>query len=227
MAQRLPLRSRDRELEEFSKTLKQGAEVLGLALDEERIGDFCLYFSELKRWNRKKDLTALRDPKEVAIKHFLDSMSLLRLLAPKERVLDIGSGAGFPGVVLKICERSLGITLLEASFKRVVFLKQVRRILGLEDLEIVHGRAEDREIVKALGHGFDVVISRALGPLKVFLAFSEPYLGEHARAIAMKGPRWREEVEGLGGVSFRLQQVLEFELPFSMGRRALLVFSRT
>ncbi len=227
MAQRLPLRFRDRQLEEFSKALKEGAEALGLELCEEHVGYFCLYFSELRRWNRRRDLTALKDPKEVAIKHFLDSISPLRLLIPGEKVLDIGTGAGFPGVVLKICERSLGVTLLEASFRRVVFLRQVRRILGLKDLEIVHGRAEDREIVKVLGRGFDVVISRALGPLGVFLALSGPYLREHARAIAMKGPRWREEVEGLGGVPFRLQQVLEFELPFSMGRRALLVFSRT
>lgn len=200
---------------------------MGLALGEEILGDFSFYYGELVRWNTRKKLTSLRTPQEVAVKHFLDSLALSWFLSPSEELLDIGTGAGFPGLCLKLYQKALRVVLLEASFKRVAFLRHMIRKLGLEGVKVIHGRAEDLSVVRAWEGKFDVVTSRALGPLGEFLPLADPYLKAKGRAIAMKGPNWSEELEGAkGSSSLVLREVREFELPFGMGKRALLVFAK-
>lgn len=222
MAPRPPSRSS----EEFIKALREGEKGIGILLDREKEEALVRYFLELEKWNAKKNLTSLQDPKEIAIKHFVDSLTLLPLLKKEDRILDIGTGAGFPGLVLKIAKDDLRVTLLEASFKKVAFLKHLKRVLKLEGLEVIHGRAEDPELVEKEKEGFSVVVSRALRALGDFLKLALPYLPKGGRAIAMKGPKGRLELEGLELVSFNFKERLELELPFRMGKRLILVFEK-
>jgi len=215
-----------RSSEEFIKALREGEKGIGILLDREKEEALVRYFLELEKWNAKKNLTSLQDPKEIAIKHFVDSLTLLPLLKKEDRILDIGTGAGFPGLVLKIAKDDLRVTLLEASFKKVAFLKHLKRVLKLEGLEVIHGRAEDPELVEKEKEGFSVVVSRALRALGDFLKLALPYLPKGGRAIAMKGPKGRLELEGLELVSFNFKERLELELPFRMGKRLILVFEK-
>ncbi len=226
MVRKPPLRSDEHLIRAFLEALKEGEKCLGIALGREEREALGIYFFELLKWNNKKNLTSIDDPKEVAIKHFVDSLTLLPLLKKKDRILDIGTGAGFPGLVLKVVENDLKVTLLEASFKRVAFLKHIKRILKLEDLEIIYGRAEDPGILEKEKESFSVVVSRALGSLKEFLLLAFPYLRKGGRAIAMKGPKGKLELEGLELNLFNLKEELEFELPFQMGKRLILVFEK-
>jgi 16S rRNA (guanine527-N7)-methyltransferase len=215
-----------RSSEEFIEALREGEKGIGILLDREKEEALVRYFLELEKWNAKKNLTSLQDPKEIAIKHFVDSLTLLPLLKKEDRILDIGTGAGFPGLVLKIAKDDLRVTLLEASFKKVAFLKHLKRVLKLEGLEVIHGRAEDPELVEKEKERFSVVVSRALGALGDFLKLALPYLFKGGRAIAMKGPKGGLELEGLELVSFNFKERLELELPFRMGKRLILVFEK-
>jgi len=213
-------------IQTFLEALKEGEKCLGITLRGEKREALGKYFIQLLKWNSKKNLTSIEDPKGVAIKHFVDSLALLPLLKKKDRILDIGTGAGFPGLVLKVVENDLKVTLLEASFKKVAFLKHIKRILELEELEVIHGRAEDPGFLEKEKEGFSVVVSRALGPLVNFLKLAFPYLPKGGMAIAMKGPKGKSELEGLELNLFNLKDQLEFELPFQMGKRLILVFEK-
>lgn len=218
-----PLRSETLK-EDFSKALKEGATELGLVLGREHLEVCWSYYLELLKWNQKKSLTSITAPKEVAVKHFLDSLSLSPLIGEGAEVLDVGTGAGFPGLALKVLRRDLKVILLEASFKKVAFLRHVVRLLGLERVEVVHDRAE--ELQGELGNCFEVVVSRALGPLGKVLSLCLPFVSEKGVLIAMKGPNWQKEGSYKGYCQAKLEKVIEYELPFHMGRRVLLVFRK-
>lgn len=196
---------------------------MGLELGERVLEDLSLYYAELVRWNARKNLTSIEGPREAAIKHFLDSLTLYPLLSPSHSLLDLGTGAGFPGLCLKVYDRRLKVALLEASFKKVAFLRHMIRKLALGETVVIHGRAEEAEILEVWHGRFDVVTGRAVGPLGGFLELAEPYLRPGGRVIAMKGPRWQEEVKGVEG-RMEFQGAKELDLPFGVGRRALLVF---
>ena len=143
-------------------------------------------------------------------------------------MLDLGTGAGFPGLVLKICEPSLELALLEPSQKKVTFLHHIIRGLGLKGVEVIQGRAEDKKIKALYGGRFDLVISRALGSLETFITLALPFIKEEGRIVAMKGPKGKEEWEGIKGrgLGVVLQEVKLLSLPWGGGRRSLLIFSR-
>jgi 16S rRNA (guanine527-N7)-methyltransferase len=144
-------------------------------------------------WNRKINLTSLRDDGDIVIGHFLDSISAARFVPAGSRLLDIGSGAGLPGIPIKIVSPMLDVTLLDSAHKKVTFMREVIRALGLEGVTVVWGRAEDE------GNGierraFDRVITRAVGPIPDILRLGEPYLAAGGRIVLMRGQR-RDEWE--------------------------------
>jgi 16S rRNA (guanine527-N7)-methyltransferase len=156
---------------------------------------FMLYRHELLDWNTRFNLTAIKDPEEVLIKHFLDSLSLLRAYdQPQAHLLDIGSGAGFPGLPLKIARPQWRVTLLEATGKRVTFLRHIVEVLALKDVEVVQGRAED------LGHNaryrghYDVVTARAVASIGTLLEYSAPYCRRNGLIILPKKGELAEEI---------------------------------
>ncbi|MCJ7539983.1 MAG: 16S rRNA (guanine(527)-N(7))-methyltransferase RsmG [Desulfobacterales bacterium] len=139
------------------------------------------------KWNQKTNLTAITDPFEVAVKHFLDSIVPVKIIPSNASLLDIGSGGGFPGIPLKISLPSLSVTLIDASRKKVSFLKHIIRILELKNIDALHIRAEEFANKPGIAKTFDVIISRALSSMTSFALTALPFLKKEGVIIAMKG----------------------------------------
>lgn len=160
----------------LSPTFVAGLEQLGLQLTSLQLEQLLHYRQELLDWNTRINLTAIKDPEEVLLKHFLDSLSLLSVYdAPRTTLLDIGSGAGFPGLVLKIARPDWHITSLEATGKKVTFQKHVIDTLYLHGIETIHGRAEEIAHKQDYRGHFDVVTARAVASLPVLLEYASPF----------------------------------------------------
>ncbi len=214
---------------ETQKLLIEGAKVFGVYLDEKTAEAFGLYLRELLKWNQKMNLTAIRTEKGIVLKHFLDSLSVFPYLSHISSLLDIGSGAGFPGIPLKIVKPPLEITLIDSVLKKVDFQRHIIRLLGLKGIESIHGRVQDKEIRQTMGERFDMVISRAFSDLRTFLTFSYPFLKKGGIVLAMKGEMDREEIRPFPQgeeTRYWLQKAVPFDLPFSSLRRSILLFKK-
>src|SRR5512136_1303797 len=139
--------------------LVQGGKAFGINLDEKTIEAFDLYLKELLKWNQKINLTAIRLEKGVILKHFIDSFSIYPYLDQHSSVLDIGSGAGFPGIPLKMVQPTLAVSLIDSVRKKVDFQRHIIRILGLKGIDAIHGRVQDEGVLRSLGGRFDIILS--------------------------------------------------------------------
>jgi len=179
------------------------------------------------KWNAKTNLTAITSKAEVIEKHFCDSLALLPFLPPACRVLDLGTGGGFPGVPLKIANPALEMVLLDAKQKKISFLLAVIAELGLAHITALAGRAEDRALQQKIGR-FDVVVSRATWELKDYLHAAQPYLNKGGRIIAMKGAKWQAELDAAQKVSdtygLKCQKIHHYTISPTLEHH-LLVFS--
>lgn len=188
---------------------------------------FVAFRELLLKWNAKTNLTAITEIKEIEEKHFSDSLSLLPFLLPPCRLLDLGTGGGFPGIPLKIALPELEVVLLEARQKKVSFLQAAIAELGLSKIQAYAGRAEDSQVQEKLGL-FDVVISRATWELKDFLSVAAVYLKKDGKIIAMKGPRWEEELKlaqkTLVGLGLECQKIHHYQVSAGV-QHSLLFFS--
>jgi 16S rRNA (guanine527-N7)-methyltransferase len=163
-------------VEGLSNNFFTGLKHLGLSLSDQQLAQFLRYQQELLEWNTRFNLTAITEPEEVQIKHFLDSLSLLAVYdRPQVDLLDIGSGAGFPGLALKIVRPGWNVTLLEATGKKVTFLRHMIETLQLEGIVAVQGRAEELAHQEAYRAKFDLVTARAVASLSALLEYSAPY----------------------------------------------------
>ncbi len=215
----------------FEKRLQKGADKLGLLLDDHAIQRLHLYFLELKRWNRKINLIAKGSSEATIIEnHFLDSLTLLPLLKGLEiHLLDVGTGAGFPGLACCAANPAITLTLVEPRLKRVSFLRHVVRTLALENVEVVASRIEDIELLPSPIR-FSHITSRAVTDIPSFLDMIDRFLHADPAVICMKGAKWQEETQDLADIlhshSLELSQTKLFRLPFSGAKRALLVYHR-
>ncbi len=182
---------------EWRAIIKDGAQAFSVNIDDQRINRISKYSLELLRWNRKVNLTRITDPFEFAVKHIIDSIAVSGLLTSCATMIDIGSGAGFPGIVLKIIFPHLFVTLVDASRKRVNFLKHTIRTIGLEDIEAIHARAEDLSKDTKYTKKFDIAVCRAFSKLENFYQSANPFLGEGGKLIAMKGKYVTNEINAL------------------------------
>lgn len=191
--------------------------------------NFEQYLGLLLKWNRTYNLTAINDPIDIYEKHFADSAVPLQFIPNGARLVDIGTGAGFPGVPIKILRKDISVVLIEATEKKVNFCNHVIRELGLEGITVVKGRAEDGKIMRKVGK-FDVVISRATLKLPEYVKVGVRYLDNGGLLIAMLGSGWPDELDdALGEIKkagMKLSKVHEYLLPVSQSRRAILVFQR-
>ncbi len=176
----------------FAEDLRQ----LGLELTVQQSEQFERYRQELLDWNTRINLTAITNPEEVLVKHFLDSLSLLMAYdKPETRLLDIGAGAGFPGLPLKIVRPSWSVVLLEATGKKVTFLQHIIETLQLKDVEAVHGRAEELAHKPEYRARFDVATARAVAALPILLEYTAPYCRVGGQIILLKKGEIAEELE--------------------------------
>jgi 16S rRNA (guanine527-N7)-methyltransferase len=200
---------------------------IGVRLSALQAELFWLYLQELLEWNRTFPLTAVTDPAEIVIKHFVDSLSPLPYLEASTNLLDIGSGAGFPGIPLKIAAPDLRLSLVDANRKKISFLKQVVRTLKLQGVVVRHGRVED---LPPSDQPFTTIISRAFRTLESLLDLVSPLLSPECLLVAMLGPtrapehRHFRELASAHGLRF--SRLVALELPRGMGGRTLVFFRK-
>lgn len=204
-------------MSEFRDILIKTLSECGSTLDEAAVDRLCTYNDLLIERNRVMNLTALTEPRDVALKHFADSLMLLRYceIGQGASVIDVGTGAGFPGLVLKIARPDIRLMLLDSLQKRLNFLEEVCDALDLDDVQTVHSRAEDGARTD-LRESFDIAVARAVAPLNVLSEYCLPYVKEGGRFLSMKGKSAAEElqtaqnaVEVLGG---RVENEFYFDL---------------
>ncbi|MXW43974.1 MAG: 16S rRNA (guanine(527)-N(7))-methyltransferase RsmG [Candidatus Dadabacteria bacterium] len=185
---------------------------------------FLSYIDLLRKWGRRINLSSVLTDREIIIKHLIDSLTVAEFMPPGSRVIDIGTGAGFPGIPLSIYDPSLKVTLLESIGKKVAFLRDVKRSLGLNGIDIRHGRAE--EVDRGMRGVFDRVTFRALGSVGTVVALGTPYLDIGGEMVIMKGPRGKKEWEDYTNQYPRDMELFltkELELPFSGEKRVIIV----
>ncbi len=178
----------------MTEILKNGFDSLGIPWNEKQISQLEEYAKLLVEWNEKINLTAITEPEEIATKHFLDSAAALCTGMVEGKVIDVGTGAGFPGLVLKIMKPEIKLTLLDSLNKRLTFLKEVTHKLGIEGVELIHSRAEDGGHKRELRESFDTVVSRAVAQLPLLSELCLPYAKQGGAFLALKGPAADEEI---------------------------------
>jgi len=213
----------------FINRLEDGLNRLDLSLTGDAVERLWIYFSELRKWSRKVNLIAKgATDAEVIENHFLDSLTLLPLLEGEGlHLLDVGTGAGFPGLVLKAARPGMRLTLVEPRLKRISFLKHVARTLKLAEVEALACRVEDEQLLPADGD-FTHVTSRAVTEIGPFLEMVSRFAHPGVQVICMKGPKWQQELERAKDVvqakGYVQSKTLSCLLPFSGAERNLVVF---
>lgn len=177
------------------KTLLEGAVDLGIELDIEQQQFFIIYKKLLKEWNEKINITAITDDEEIDIKHFLDSLTLEGYFKGSKKVIDVGTGGGFPGLPLKIYNDKLDITLLDSLNKRIVFLDKVIDTLKLNKIQTIHGRAEELGRNIKYREKYDICVSRAVASLDTLSEYCLPFVKVGGCFISMKGSNVDEELQ--------------------------------
>ncbi len=189
--------------------LKNGFEKLNINYTEDTLDKFEIYARLLREWNEKINLTAITEPEEIAVKHFLDCSTLLLSCDLKGKVIDVGTGAGFPGLVLKILKPEIDLYLLDSLNKRLLFLDEVVKTLKLEKVTLIHARAEDGGRDKKLREQFDFSVSRAVANLSTLAEYCLPFVKTGGQMVALKGPALTEEAENAKGALSKLNSRIE------------------
>jgi len=188
--------------------LKDGLMLLGFTPSDECISQFSVYLSELKKWTKACNLTAIRNDKDIVIKHFLDSLLYLKPIPEGYiRIADIGSGAGFPGIPMKIIRPELEMLLVEPSWKKASFLKNIARQLRINGIEIIEKRVEEIEVDRELATPADVVVTRALFDVREFIEKSAHIVKRAGMFILSKGPKFEEELKKAGDLRYELFKI--------------------
>ncbi len=208
-------------------TLAEHAREFGIELSPTQLEAFELYYRKLVEWNARFNLTTITEREDVIVKHFLDSLSVAPAISKAATLIDIGSGAGFPGLPLKIALPSLRVTVMDSTGKKVEFLKHVIAALNLSEVTALHARAEELARQPAHREKYDAAVARAVGGLTTLLEYALPFVRVGGVFVAQKGIDVDEEVrraaraiKELGG---RLREVVSVQLPGLEPRHLIVV----
>lgn len=209
----------------------QRLEQIGLTITKEQLIQFRIYFDLLVEWNKKINLTAITEAQEVYEKHFLDSVYALLMMKDRQKTLiDVGTGAGFPGIPLKIMAPELDVTLLDSLNKRIRFLEVVIDQLKLENINAVHGRAEDMGRIDQFREKFDVAVSRAVANLSVLAEYCTPFVKREGYFLSYKSGHADEEVdqsrEALKKLNTHIEKIHRYELPETDITRSMILIKK-
>lgn len=211
----------EKSILEFKHHLKRGSESLNIKVSDNQIKAMIMHVKQMMAWNKKINLTAIKNPLQIAEKHCIDSIAASSFLENKSVVMDMGSGAGFPGIPIKIMNPSLKVVLVDSSRKKVNFLKHVIRCLELTDIEAIHCRVQDLCKNEFYKNRFDIVISRAFTELSNFGSLAEPFLNKKGAIFAMKGKHGKNEITKEMLTRFELK-IAHYLLPFEKSDRYMI-----
>ena len=212
--------------------LQQGARLLDIELGDEQLALFDLYQNELLKWNATTNLISEKTVGEIVTRHFLDSLSAAKFISnPNARLVDLGCGAGFPGIPLKIAMPSIQLYLLETNRKKVSFLKHIIRTLNLDQTQTLHGRTENIVQAETWKEKFDIVISRAAFKLPDLLPLGQYFLAPGGLLITLKGPDVSSELDTAlaGGNQSKIYQLYQHDinLPLLGPPRKIIIFRKS
>lgn len=217
------------EFEIFSEELENAAKQIEIELTKKQIEKFYNYMNLLLEWNEKINLTAIIEPREVISKHFVDSLTIAKYIKGNEKLIDVGTGAGFPGIPLSIVKENTDIVLLDSLNKRINFLEKIKQNLKLKNITTIHGRAEEFGKNKKEREIYDIATSRAVAPLNILLEYLLPLVKVGGKAICMKGSNIEEienaknSLEILGG---KIEKIEEITLPNSDIKRNIIIVKK-
>lgn len=202
----------------FYELMKNATEEVGMCLSKEQYDKFMKYMRLIQEWNEKVNLTAITEDEEIVKKHFIDCIKAYKSdeLKKAETIIDVGAGAGFPGIPIAIMDENKKVTLLDSLNKRINFLNLVISELGLKNVKTIHSRAEDGARTKELREKFDIATSRAVANMAVLSEFCLPYVKVGGSFVALKGPAIEEELEGsrnaIGVLGGKLKNIIEIKI---------------
>ena len=212
---------------EFYEKLKSYGKAINLEISEKESNKLYMYMNLMLEWNKKINLTSITDEEDIIIKHFVDSLSINKYLVKNKNVMDVGTGAGFPGIPLKICNEETEFILVDSLNKRINFLEEVKQKLNINKLELIHSRIEDLAKGIKYREKVDIVVSRAVANLSVLSEYMLPFVKVGGICICMKGPNIDDELENsknamkiLGG---KIEKVENLALPGSLERNIIII----
>lgn len=215
---------------DFNKKLNEKLKLININISEDEIENFKIYMELLLEWNEKINLTAITDENDIVLKHFVDSLTIKKYISENEKIIDIGTGAGFPGIPLAIMNKYNEITLMDSLNKRIVFLNDVIDKLKLNNVKAIHSRAEELARNKNHREKYDVAVSRAVANLSTLVEYMLPFVRIGGKCICMKGPNIEEELKNakkaikeLGGEVIKIEN---FKLPESDNERNIVIIKK-
>ena len=219
------------EFSEFSSILKKKGKLINVDMEGIQVERFYKYMNMLVEWNEKINLTAITEPNDIIDKHFIDSLTIEKYIKDNSKVIDIGTGAGFPGIPLSIIRDDLNITLMDSLNKRINFLDEVVKENVLNNVDTVHSRAEELARNSGFRAKYDVVTSRAVASLNILLEYMIPFAKVGGYCICMKGSNIDEELENaqkaLEVLNAKVEKIDTFKLPGNDYGRNIIVIKKT
>lgn len=216
------------EINEFKILFKKYLKEIDIELSDIQLSKFYYYMNDMLEWNEKINLTAITEYEDIIIKHFIDSLIIYKYLNAK-KVIDIGTGAGFPGIPIKIYREDLNVVLLDSLNKRIKFLENIINKLELKEIIAIHGRAEEFGKNKDYREKFDIVTARAVANLEILSEYMLPFLKVGGIAICLKGPKFeelnnaKEIIKEMGGI---IEKIDNYNLPLTNIERNIIIIKK-